>query len=522
MSKVLLVILDGWGINSSVDNKSNATSIAKTPTIDNLIENYPNTSIQTSGVAVGLPKGQMGNSEVGHLTLGSGRVIFQELTRINRAIECGSLVENSELIRLIDKLKESNKALHLMGLLSDGGVHSHINHLYAIIKVAKERGLKELYVHAFMDGRDTPPKSGLGFIRELEERLKKIGLGRIATVMGRFYAMDRDKRWERVELAFLAMVRGVGVKAATAANAIENSYTNGKTDEFIEPAIIAEDGENPITINNGDGVLFFNFRADRARELTMALAPSGTVPVFDGFDNMIRPNLSCFATMTGYDESYKLPVLFPPKGLKNMLGEVLSREGLSQFRISETEKYAHVTFFFNGGRDEPFSGEERHLISSVRDVATYDLCPEMRAAEIAEYLKEKILKDSPDFILVNFANGDMVGHTGILEAAVSGCEAVDRALAEVLGAAKAKGYAVIITADHGNAEEMIDKETGESHTAHTTNPVPFIFIPSPTTDESNEGGLKLREGAGLSDVAPTVLRLMGINAPKEMEGESII
>ncbi|MCK4739026.1 MAG: 2,3-bisphosphoglycerate-independent phosphoglycerate mutase [Deltaproteobacteria bacterium] len=513
---LILIVLDGWGVNpsKSATSKTDATQVAKTPFIDNLLANYPNTTIEASGPAVGLPKGQMGNSEVGHLTLGSGRVMHQYLSRINQSIKDGSFFKNPELINLIESLKESGRALHLTGLLSDGGVHSHIEHLYAILETAKSLSFTDVFIHVFLDGRDTAPRSALGFLEALESKLKSIGLGQIATVSGRYYAMDRDKRWERVELAYKAMTAGEGVFSSDAKTAVSDSYKNNITDEFVLPVVITKDDLPLGLIKDGDGLLSFNFRSDRSRELMDAL----TVEDFSGFKRGIFPRLSPVLTMTEYGAEGASKVIFYPEVLKNILGRIISEAGLTQFRVAETEKYAHVTFFFNGGIEEPFKGEERCLVPSDREVATYDQNPAMRAAEIAGFAVEQIVRkdNPPDFILLNFANGDMVGHTGVLSAAVAGCEAVDLALKLVVSAARAMGRSVIVTSDHGNAEDMINEETGKPQTAHTTNPVPFILV----DDEFK--GATLKAGMGLSNVAPTILKIMGIEKPTDMEGESIL
>ena len=514
MRPLVLAVLDGWGINTEED--ANAIRKARTPNIDKLTASFPSTELRTSGNSVGLPPGQMGNSEVGHLTLGSGRVIYQELTRINKAIEDGSFYAFHALNSMLVNVKERGKALHLMGLLSDGGVHSHIRHLYALLELAKRRGLEKVYVHCFLDGRDTPPESGLGYVNALTSHMETLGVGRVATVMGRYYAMDRDRRWDRVESAYEAMVRGRGHKVDSPAEAVKKSYARGETDEFVEPSVVTSFGKPVATLWDGDAVLFFNFRADRARELTEAL----TSDDFIGFKRSEFPRVSTFLTMTEYDRTLKLPSLFAPQELKNILSDVLSANKVSQFRISETEKYAHVTFFFNGGREEPFDNEERLLIPSVKDVPTYDLAPEMRASEIAGAVVEKINSIGEGagcgFILVNFANGDMVGHTGVMEAAIRACEAVDSAVGLITEAAREHGFALIITSDHGNAELMVDKSTGAPHTAHTTNPVPFILV------DDERKGEKLRDGAGLADVAPTVLKVMGLPIPEDMEGTPIV
>jgi len=507
VKKVCLMVLDGWGLNPS--NDGNAIAIASTPNYRRILKEYPSTAIDTSGHAAGLPDGQMGNSEVGHFTMGAGRVVYQELVRIAEAIKDGSLDRNAEINALAEDLKKSGGSLHLMGLLSDGGVHSHMEHLYGLLAIFKKKGLDRIYIHAFMDGRDTPPSSGEGYMQALLAYIERTGSpAKVATVSGRYYAMDRDNRWERVKRAYGAMTAGVGVNASGPVQAMTEAYLRNETDEFVAPTVVTDGGRPVGTISDGDAVLFFNFRADRAREIAKAFVADS----FDGFERARRPGLLRFVCMTAYDSRLDLPVLFKPQGLENILADVLSRNGMRQFRVSETEKYAHVTFFFNGGREEPFEGEERLLIPSVKDVATYDLKPEMRAIEIAEAAVDKIRQGGYSFMLMNFANGDMVGHTGVLEAAIKACEAVDRGMGMVVDAALSKGWTVIITSDHGNAEQMFDPETNGPQTAHTTNLVPFILV-----DDALKGA-KLSQG-GLQDVAPTVLKLMGLEQPKEMTGK---
>ncbi len=500
------MILDGWGINERMEG--NAIRIASTPNLDSYYKTYPWTELATSGAAVGLPDGQMGNSEVGHITMGSGRVVDQELTRISKAGRDGTLAKNPVLTELLDKTLASGGALHLTGLLSDGGVHSHKDHLYALIDIAAKKGVSDIRVHAILDGRDTPPDSGLGFIRELSARLKECGTGKIATVSGRFYAMDRDKRWERVAKAYEAMVSGKGESAEDAAQAVEESYAKDVTDEFMLPTIIKQDFR---PVSRGDSLLFFNFRADRSRQMVTAFTDKD----FDGFKRSSLPALSVLATMTLYDKRLNVPVLFRPENLKNILGEVLSREGIKQFRVSETEKYAHITFFFNGGIEEPFEGEDRLVIPSIKDAATYDLVPHMRSLEIACAAEEEIVRGKHSFLLLNIANGDMVGHTGNLEAAVKACEAVDMAVGKVAGTALREGWIVIITSDHGNVEQMIDEHTGSPFTAHMSSKVPFIIL------DKEHRNIKLREGGGLKDIAPTILKLMDIQVPAEMSGKAL-
>ncbi len=488
--------------------EGNAIRIASTPNLDSYYKAYPWTELATSGVAVGLPEGQMGNSEVGHITMGSGRVVDQELTRITKTTKDGTLAKNPVLTELLAKVKSAKGTLHLAGLLSDGGVHSHETHLYALIDIAAEQGVKDIRVHAILDGRDTPPDSGLGHIKALENRLKDSGAGKIATISGRYYAMDRDKRWDRVQLAYDAMTAAKGEKAAHAIGAVEASYEKDITDEFMLPTLI-ENSYKPLS--DGDALLFFNFRADRAREIVSAFA----VKDFDGFKRTVIPKLSAIATMTPYEKDLDVPVLFSPENLKNILGEVLSREGIRQFRVSETEKYAHITFFFNGGIEAPFKGEDRLVIPSIKDAATYDLVPHMRSLEISNAAAEKIKHGEHSFLLLNIANGDMVGHTGNLEAAVKACEAVDMAVGKVAGTALHEGWTVIITSDHGNVEQMIDEHTGSPFTAHMSSKVPFIIL------DKEPRKIRLRKGGGLKDVAPTVLKLMGIKKPAEMTGEAL-
>ncbi len=509
LKRVCLIIMDGWGINP--DDGGNATALASTPDLSRLSREYPSAAIDTSGLSVGLPEGQMGNSEVGHLTIGAGRVIYQELTRITKAVKEGEFLKNPMLDELFSYLRDKGSALHLMGLLSDGGVHSHITHLFALLDAAKAKGLRKVYIHAFLDGRDTPPSSGAGYMEELVKYIAGIGLGEVATISGRYYAMDRDNRWERVERAYDAMTKGAGVEAKDPVQAIKDAYGRGETDEFVQPTVIIESGKPIGTVSDNDAVIFFNFRADRAREITGAFVTND----FNGFERAARPVLVRFVCMTEYDQKLNLPVLFKPQELKNMLGEVLSVNGIRQFRVSETEKYAHVTFFFNGGKEPPLPGEERLLIPSVKDVPTYDKKPEMRAFEIAAAAVKKLKEDRYSFMLMNFANGDMVGHTGELGAAIKACEAVDKSVGMVAAEALARGWAVIITSDHGNAEQMKDPSTGSPYTAHTTNLVPFILC------HDGLKGVRLRDGAGLKDIAPTVLKIMGIEKPPEMTGEAL-
>ena len=503
---LLLMILDGWGNNPTHEN--NAVALADTPAMDRLCRDFPSTEIGTSGMAVGLPEGQMGNSEVGHLNIGAGRTVYQDLTRVSKAIIDGDFYRNPILLECMAKVKTSGGRLHLSGLLSDGGVHSHNSHLYALVEMAKKAGVKELFIHCLLDGRDTPPKSGAGYLTQLEAELQRIGYGKVATVMGRYYAMDRDNRWERVEKAYRAIVCGEGHQATSCAEAIQGSYGEKVNDEFVIPTVITGvDGE----MRDGDGFIFFNFRSDRAREITRALA----LDDFDGFQRGIRPRLAGYVCMTEYDATFGLPIAFAPEELTNILGDIISQAGLTQLRIAETEKYAHVTFFFNGGCEIPFPGEDRALIPSPKDVATYDQKPEMSAYLVTDELISRLNSGVYDVIVLNLANADMVGHTGILPAAIKAIEAVDSCVERLTRQVLALGGRILITADHGNAETMVD-DNGAPQTAHTCNPVPFILV-----DDSRKGA-KLRTGGILADLAPTMLQILGIPQPEEMTGKSLI
>ncbi len=510
MSKkpVMLMILDGFGLSDKVDG--NAVAAANKPNFDKYYKEYPHTELGASGMDVGLPRGQMGNSEVGHLNIGAGRIIYQELTRITKAIEDGDFFDKSEFNEAVDKALKTGNSLHLLGLLSDGGVHSHIDHLKALIKLAKDKGLKKIYVHAFLDGRDVQPGSAKNFIIELEDYMKEIGAGKIATLSGRYYAMDRDKRWERVQLAYNAIVLGQGETAHSALEAIEKSYHDNKTDEFVLPTVIIENGAPTGKIENGDSVIFFNFRPDRAREITRAINDK----VFDGFE---RETLDLnYVCMTQYDKTLEnVTVAFKPESYSNTIGEYVSRLGKKQLRIAETEKYAHVTFFFNGGVEAPNEGEDRALIQSPK-VATYDLKPEMSAYELTDELVRRIDTDEYDMIILNYANPDMVGHTGVFEAAKKAIEAVDVCLGRVVEKILEKNGTVFITADHGNAEQMIDYSTGEPMTAHTTDPVPYLYVSKEAKSRA------LRSGGVLADIAPTMLDAMELDPPSEMTGKSLI
>ena len=504
MSKkpTVLMILDGFGLNEKTEG--NAIAQAKTPVIDGLMKDYPFVKGNASGLAVGLPDGQMGNSEVGHTNIGAGRIVYQELTRITKSIEDGEFFENEALLKAVDNAAQEGKALHIMGLLSNGGVHSHNTHMYAIVELAKKKGVKNVYVHAFLDGRDVPPTSGKDFVEECANKLKEIGLGKIATVMGRYYAMDRDNRWDRVEKAYSAMVYGEGNKACCPVKAVEESYANDVTDEFVVPTVCEENA----TVKPGDSIVFFNFRPDRAREITRTFVD----PEFKGFERKNGFFPLTYVCMTQYDASMpNVEVAFKPQSLKNTIGEYISNKGMTQLRIAETEKYAHVTFFFNGGVEQPYEGEDRILVKSPA-VATYDLQPEMSAYEVTDKLVAAIKTGKYDMIILNYANCDMVGHTGVFEAAVKAVEAVDECVGKVVTAIREMDGVALITADHGNADKMIDAD-GSPFTAHTTNLVPFCVVGYPC---------ELREGGRLADIAPTMLKIMGLPQPAEMTGESII
>ena len=502
--RVLLCIMDGWGI--SKDSPKNATKEAKTPNIDKFYKEEPNMQIFADGEHVGLPDGQMGNSEVGHLNIGAGRIVYQELTKINKEIKDGDFFKNEKFLNAVKHVKENNSALHMYGLVSTGGVHSSLNHILALIEFAKQQGLKRVYLHAFLDGRDTPPQSAVGFLETVEAKLKEAGLPPIASVTGRYYAMDRDNRWERVEKAYNMLVLGEGNKAENAIDAVKASYAKGVNDEFVEPTVINVPNSR---IEDNDAIIFFNFRPDRAREISKAV----NFENFDGFKRKaVRKNIY-YVTFTQYDATFPFPVAFEPQKLTNILGEVLDKNGIKQFRTAETEKYAHVTFFFNGGVEAPNKLETRVLVNSPK-VATYDLQPEMSAYQVCDEVLKALDNEDYGFILVNFANPDMVGHTGVMEAAVKACETVDECVGKIVEKAKANGVAVVLTADHGNAECMEDKITHAPYTAHTTNPVPLFVI--------NAGDVKLKETGALCDIAPTVLDIMGIEKPEEMTGHSLI
>ena len=501
----MLMILDGFGIRES--KVGNAVKLANTPNIDKLMKICPTSIIHTSGLQVGLPEGQMGNSEVGHTNIGAGRIVYQELTRITKSIEDGDFFSIPEFVSAIENCKKHGSKLHILGLLSDGGVHSHIRHLYGLLELAKRKDFEDVYVHCFMDGRDTPPASGESYIVKLEEKMREKGVGKIATISGRFYSMDRDKRWQRVQKAYDALVNGEGNKATSAVSAIESSYQKEVFDEFVEPTVIYS-GDKPVAkIEKNDSVIFFNFRPDRARELTRTLVDTE-------FNEFETKNLDLYyVTFTQYDATLpNVNIAFKPEKLINTFGEYISKNGLTQLRIAETEKYAHVTFFFNGGEEKQYPGEDRILVPSPK-VETYDMQPEMSAEEVTVKVVEAIKSGKYNSIILNYANPDMVGHTGSLEAAIKAIEKIDGCVQRVVDAVKEQNGVLLITADHGNAEQMIDEATGEPHTAHTTNPVPLILV--------GKDNVRLKEGR-LADLAPTMLEIMGLEKPQEMTGESLI
>ncbi len=507
MNKVLLVILDGWGCHDGAEG--NAIHKAETPAMDRFKRLFPCARLNASGEAVGLPPGQMGNSEVGHLNLGAGRIVYQELTRIGQCIESGEFYHNPVLLRVMAGVKERKSALHLVGLVSDGGVHSHFNHLVALLEMARHQKVEQVFVHAILDGRDTIPYGAGPFLQKLEELARAHGNGAVASISGRYYAMDRDLRWDRVARAYRAYIDGEGLQAPDASSALEAAYERGEADEFVQPTVIVdEDGKPLTTISSADGVIFFNFRPDRARQITRALVEEN----FNSFDRGPNPPRPDLATMTEYDRNLPVPVAFTLDDLEATLGEVYARQGLSQMRVAETEKYAHVTFFFNGGREKPFPGEERILVPSPQ-VATYDLQPEMSAPEVTARIVASVEAGRHPLIVANYANADMVGHTGVIEAAIKAVEAVDKGLTAITAAALPRDWWVIITADHGNAEHMRD-ESGETLTAHSSNPVPFILLGPQKTP--------LRKEGILADVAPTILALAGLPIPPEMTGRSML
>ncbi len=506
---VVLMILDGYGLNEKTEG--NAVALANTPVMDKLMKEYPFVRGNASGMAVGLPEGQMGNSEVGHLNMGAGRIVYQELTRITKEIQDGTFFENPALLQAVENCKKNNSALHLMGLLSDGGVHSHNTHLYGLLELAKRNGLEKVYVHCFLDGRDTPPASGKEYAEKLQEEMKKIGVGEIASVAGRYYAMDRDNNWDRVKLAYDAMVKGEGLKAADGITAIQESYDREETDEFVKPTVAEKDGAALAIVQDKDSVIFFNFRPDRAREITRAFCADD----FTGFDRGARKQIT-FVCFSDYDPTIpNKEVAFHKVAVTNTFGEWLAANHMKQARIAETEKYAHVTFFFNGGVEEPNEGEDRVLVNSPKDVATYDLKPQMSAPEVCDKLCAAIRSNQYDVIIINFANPDMVGHTGVIPAAIKAIETVDECVGKAVDAIKEMDGVLFICADHGNAEQMIDYETGEPFTAHTTNQVPFILV-------NYDKEYTLRENGCLADIIPTLIQVMGMEQPAEMTGKSLL
>ena len=510
MSKkpVVLMILDGYGLNDNCDH--NAVCEGRTPVKDQLMSQCPFVKGNASGLAVGLPDGQMGNSEVGHLNMGAGRIVYQELTRITKSIQDGDFFDVPEFLQAVENCRKNDSALHLWGLVSDGGVHSHNTHIYGLLELARRNGLDKVYVHCFLDGRDTPPASGKGYVEELEAKMKELGVGKVASVMGRYYAMDRDNRWDRVERAYNALTRGEGGTAVSAAAGIQASYDAEVNDEFVEPFVVVEDGKPVATVKDNDSVIFFNFRPDRAREITRAFCDDD----FKGFARDRRLNLT-YVCFTDYDDTIanKL-VAFKKEAIVNTFGQFLADHDMTQARIAETEKYAHVTFFFNGGVEEPNKGEDRILVPSPK-VATYDLQPEMSAPAVCDKLVEAIKSGKYDVVIINFANPDMVGHTGIEDAAIKAIETVDACVGRAVDAVKEMDGVLFICADHGNAEQLVDYETGTPFTAHTTNPVPFILV-------NADPSYKLREGGCLADIAPTLIELMGMEQPKEMTGKSLL
>ena len=510
MSKktTVLMILDGYGLNDRKDH--NAVAEANTPVMDKLMKEYPFVKGNASGMAVGLPEGQMGNSEVGHLNMGAGRIVYQELTRITKEIQDGTFFENPALVKAMENCKANDSALHIYGLVSDGGVHSHITHLYGVLEMAKKFDLKKVYVHCFLDGRDTPPASGKGYVEQLEEEMKKLGVGKVASVCGRYYAMDRDNNYDRVELAYKALTKGEGLTAESATTGIQASYDRDETDEFVKPTVVVEDGKPVATIQDKDSIVFINFRPDRAREITHAFCDDD----FKGFERGKRLDVT-YVCFSDYDPTIpNKDVAFHKIAVTNTFGEWLAANDMTQARIAETEKYAHVTFFFNGGVEEPNEGEDRILVKSPK-VATYDLKPEMSAYEVCDKLTSAIRSKEYDVIIINFANPDMVGHTGVEAAAIKAVEAVDECVGKAVDALKEVDGQMFICADHGNAEQLRDYETGEVFTAHTTNPVPFILV-------NADPAYGLREGGCLADIAPTLIELMGMEQPEEMTGKSLL
>ncbi len=502
-----LIVLDGWGYSENLE--ANAIAAAHKPVWDRLWKEYPHTFIRGSGAEVGLPADQMGNSEVGHLNLGAGRVVYQEFTRVSRSIKTGSFFTNQTLVDAVAMARDNGKALHILGLLSPGGVHSHEEHIHAMAELAVKEGASQVYLHAFLDGRDTAPKSATDSIKAMEAKFTELGMGRIASIIGRYYAMDRDHRWPRIQQAYDLITQGkAGFQAVDAMTGLGMAYNRGETDEFVQATAIVPPGEEPVKINDGDVLVFMNYRSDRARQITRPFIE----PDFDAFERDYVPRLGMFVSLTEYKADFDVPVAYPPDRLKNVFGEYISNLGLRQLRIAETEKYAHVTFFFNGGREDPFEFEDRILVNSP-NVATYDLQPEMNAPELTQKLVEAIQSGKYDAIICNYANPDMVGHTGNLKATIKAIEALDGCLAQVVEAIQNVGGEVLITADHGNAEQMVNPDTGQPHTAHTSNPVPLIYIGRPA---------ELLPSGALSDVAPTMLYLMGLEQPAEMSGRSLV
>ncbi len=524
---LVLIILDGWGY--APPSKSNAISLARTPTYDKLLRDYPNTLVHTSGRYVGLPSGQMGNSEVGHLNIGAGRIVYMDITRLDLMIENGELFKHPALLDAMQEAQKNGRRLHFLGLLSDGGVHSHQNHLYALLQMAKRNGVERAFVHAFLDGRDTPPDSGAGYLEKLQQKMREFGIGKIASVGGRYYAMDRDKKWDRERRAFDALVRGKaeGGSVADPVQAVKESYNRGVYDEFVVPFVCVDEKHQPVgTIHDEDVVINFNFRADRARQITQVLARNSGITEEAGRDLPEADNLEVeiparevprnlhYVCMTEYDQRFRLPVVIPPERLNNILANVMAAQQMRNLRVAETEKYAHVTFFFNGGVEKPFPGEDRVLVPSPK-VATYDLRPQMSAAEVALQVVKNIGDDTFDVIVVNFANADMVGHSGKIEPTVRAVETVDACVGDIYRAVKRRGGVMLVTADHGNAEEMIDPATGGPFTAHTTNPVPFIYVGEAAPQ------FTLRPDGALQDISPTVLGILGTPQPKEMTGHDL-
>lgn len=504
---MVLLILDGWGY--SENTYFNAIDAARKPTWERLWSQYPHSLIRTSGAAVGLPGEQMGNSEVGHLNLGAGRVVYQEFTRVSRAVRTGSFFSNHTLTSAVDQAIERNKAVHIMGLLSPGGVHSHEEHIYAMAQLAAQRGAQRIYLHAFLDGRDTAPKSAMASVQAMQEKFAEYGAGRFASIIGRYYAMDRDHRWPRIQAAYDLITQGSAeFEAPDAITGLEQAYARGESDEFVQATRVVPDGTTPVRFEDGDTLVFMNYRSDRARQITRPFIE----PDFDGFERAYAPRPGAMVSLTEYKKDFRIPVAFPPERMSNGLGEYIASQGLHQLRIAETEKYAHVTFFFNGGEEAPFVGEDRILVPSPQ-VATYDLQPQMSAPEVTDRLVEAIRADAYDLIVCNFANPDMVGHTGNFEAAVRAIEAVDNCLERIYAAVKERGGEMLVTADHGNAEQMRGDNTGQAHTAHTSNLVPLIYVGR---------AAELDGGGALADIAPTLINLMGLSKPAEMSGHCLV